>query len=83
MCTSVHSLNGVSSLSLVLCLVVLHVITMQLLKDVSDPRLQRGPQELDVGLNAQVQDEVDALLQEAFHRRIQGDLGEGDTLTSL
>lgn len=35
-----HSLDSISFLSLVLGLVVLHIVTMQLLEDVSHPLLQ-------------------------------------------
>ena len=75
-----RSLDSVSFLPLALGLMVLHIVAVQLLEDVSHPQLQWGPQELDVGLNAQVQDEVDTLLQEDFHRWIQSDLGWGNTL---
>lgn len=57
-------------------LVVLEIVIIELLKDVSHSRLQRGPQELDVRLDAEVQDEVNALLQQTFHSWIQGHLGK-------
>ena len=61
-------------------LVVLHVVAVQLREDISDARGQRGPEELHVRLDAEVQEQVDALPQGALHSRGQGDLGR-DTLS--
>lgn len=60
-------------------LVALHVVAVQLGERVPGPGRQRGPQEPDVGLEAEVQEEVDALLQVALHRRTHSDLQ--DTLS--
>ena len=61
------ALNSVSLLAFMFRFVVLHIITIQLLEDIPHAGLQGDPQELDVPLQAEVQDEVDALLQEALH----------------